>query len=119
MRAALALMMLSACVTPSTPERPADCNCVELPDDAKSVAETGFPNGLLYVHGSDSARHDNGLTYLAVQFDAAKATPDMIKASPAAQCRAAGMTLVSSKVVPPGPDDLKIEGSMIVRAICK
>jgi hypothetical protein len=118
MRLLLAPLFLAACVAPAAQDH-YDCNCVEIPSDDQSIADSGFPNDSIYMLDGYATPDANGLTHLAVQFDTTQATAAMISASPAALCKAADLTLVSSQVVPPGPDDSNIPGSMIVKAICK
>jgi hypothetical protein len=112
------LILIAACEA-APEQQPEFCDCAPATTDEMSVEQTGFPNALIYAQDGYSAPKPDGTTDLYVQFDADKATPAQIAASPGALCRAADLTLVSSRVVPPGPDDMDIEGSMIVRAICK
>jgi hypothetical protein len=115
-RAAFALLLLSACAEPA--QDVYNCDCVLIPTEEETIARTGFPSALIYMEGGDFIEADK--THMSeVQFDATKATPAMIAAAPAALCAAEQRSLVSSTVVPPDPDDMDIEGSMIVRAICK
>ena len=112
------LILLAACAA-APEQQPEFCDCAPVTTDEMSIEQTGFPNDLIYAQDGYSAPKADGTTDLYVQFDADKATPDQIAASPGALCRTADLTLVSFTVVPPGPDDMDIEGSMVVRAVCK
>ena len=84
-----------------------------------SIADTGFPNAAIFAQDGYSAPEADGTVHKFVEFDPTIATAAQIKASPAALCASQELQLVSSQVVPAGPDDQSAPGSMIVKAICK
>ncbi len=119
MRILLTLLLLAGCVTTAPVQQPTFCDCAPVTTDEMSIAATGFPNAAIISQDGYSAPEADGTTHKFVQFDTTLATPAQIAAAPAALCASQELTLVSSQIVAPGPDDFQAEDSMFVRAICQ
>ncbi|EEW24480.1 hypothetical protein [Rhodobacter ferrooxidans] len=118
--AILGLLALAGCVQPVASDIPDDCGCMRSATDAESIADTGFVEAAIYSYdGFGGTELPGGKILKRLRIDRAQVTPDQIRASPAAQCGSEDRKLVSSRLVPPGPDESEIPGSMIIETICK